>query len=495
MIFRLAFGGLRDRPWRSLFLLAGFGLGVGVMIVLLAIGEAMVLQSKDEKLVGGGTISVLPEGLSLEVMKTGGVGGMFVSIANARFVHRQVLASPRLAGVVSAVAPQTDGALLYVRTPNGEYPMRAMGEIPSATRAVGAAPLIASGAWEDDQHDRRFLRPTLAELRQEIDRFHVTPATIPGPERESWGEWHYFNVISPDAKRWAFITLAVGGDVPNGEHGGQVLITVHEEGKRERRFETLVPSARIVLDTTRADLAVGESRVEVLPDGRYRVRATAREAATGAEARVDLTVDPQAGAYFPGASIGGERLVSGYAVPALRATARGSLCVSNRCETYENAASYHDHNWGVWQDVTWEWGSARLGAYSLLYGRVVRGGAGAVDEPLFVYLVDSLGFAGVFRPRNIVYDDSRRITANGRTVRVPVSADLFDTRGADTVRITLEIEDAAVTPMRVRRVGSDADAPLFVQMKGRARLTGRLQGRPLDDAGRGFFETWRKPPD
>ena len=86
MIFRLAFGGLRDRPWRSLFLLAGFGLGVGVMIVLLAIGEAMVLQSKDEKLVGGGTISVLPEGLSLEVMKTGGVGGMFVSISIDRLL-------------------------------------------------------------------------------------------------------------------------------------------------------------------------------------------------------------------------------------------------------------------------------------------------------------------------------------------------------------------------------------------------------------------------
>jgi hypothetical protein len=492
MIFRLAFGGLRDRPWRSLFLLAGFGLGVGVMIVLLAIGEAMVLQSRDEKLVGGGTISVLPEGLSLEVMKTGGVGGMFVSIANARFVHRQVLASPRLAGVVTAVAPQTDGALLYVRTPNGEFPMRAMGEIPSATRAVGAAPVIASGAWEDDEQDRRFLAPTLAELRHEMDHFHLTPASVPEAERESWGEWHYFNVISADAKRWAFITLAVGGDVPDGEYGGQVLITVHEEGKRERRFETLVPSARVVLDTTRADLVMGESRVEVMPDGRYRLVATARESGTGATASVELMVDPQTGAYFPGASIGGERFISGYAVPALRATASGSLCVAGRCEEYVDAQSYHDHNWGVWQDVTWEWGSARLGSYSLLYGRVVRGGDDAVNEPVFVYLVDSLGFAGVFRPRSITYEEGRSITVNGRTVRVPARGMLFDARGLDTVRIELEIEDAAATPMRVRRVGAEPGAPIFVQMKGRARLTGRLGGRVLNDEGRGFFETWRK---
>jgi len=492
MIFRLAFGGLRDRPWRSLFLLAGFGLGVGVMIVLLAIGEAMVLQSKDEKLVGGGTISVLPEGLSLEVMKTGGVGGMFVSIANARFVHRQVLASPRLAGVVTAVAPQTDGALLYVRTPTGEFPMRAMGEIPSATRAVGAAPVIASGAWEDDDHDRRFLAPTLAELRHEMDHFHFTPASVPADERKSWGEWHYFNVMSADAKRWAFITLAVGGDVPNGEYGGQVLITVHEEGKRERRFETMVPRARVVLDTTRADLTVGESRVEVMPDGRYRLFATAREAATGAEAKVELVVDPQTGAYFPGASIGGERFISGYAVPALRATATGSLCIAARCEQYADAQSYHDHNWGVWQDVTWEWGSARLGSYSLLYGRVVRGGDDAVNEPIFVYLVDSLGFAGVFRPRSMTYEEGRSVTVNGRTVRVPARAMLFDARGLDTVRIELEIEDAAATPMRVRRVGAEQGAPLFLQMKGTARLTGRLNGRVLDESGRGFFETWRK---
>jgi hypothetical protein len=73
----------------------GIRLGVGVMITLLAIGEAMVLQSKDEKLVGGGDVTVLPEGLDLEVMKTGGVGGMWFSVTNARLLHRHC--SPRRA--------------------------------------------------------------------------------------------------------------------------------------------------------------------------------------------------------------------------------------------------------------------------------------------------------------------------------------------------------------------------------------------------------------
>ena len=75
MIATLAFRNLVIRPWRSLLLLAGFGLGVGVMIVLLSIGNAMVSQSREEKLIGGGDITILPEGVDVEVLKTGGVGG------------------------------------------------------------------------------------------------------------------------------------------------------------------------------------------------------------------------------------------------------------------------------------------------------------------------------------------------------------------------------------------------------------------------------------
>lgn len=492
MIWRLALRGLLDRPWRSAFLLGGFGLGVGVMITLLAIGEAMVAQSLDEKLVGGGDVTVLPEGLDLEVMKTGGVGGMFVSVANARFVHRQLLASPRLASQVAAVAPQTDGVLLYVRHAGVEHAVRAIGELPSATAAVGAAPTIVAGAWTDDDADRRWLAPTAAELRHEIDRFHHTPDAVPPDERRTWGEWHYFNVLSDDGKRWAFLTLAVGGDVPDGEWGGQVLLTVHEQGRGERRFVRLVPPSRIRLDTARADLALGEDRVEVLADGRYRVTAAAAEVGTGARATIALTVTPAPHAYFPGASIGGEALLSGYAVPALRAEADGELCVDGRCERFRAAQAYHDHNWGVWRDVQWEWGAARAGAFTFLYGRVHRGGADDVREPLFVYLVDSLGFRAIFRPREIRYVDGETRRVDGRAIRVPTQALMEDVRGGDTLRITLEIEDAMASDVRrtpdARR---DAVRPLLVQMKGIARLGGRLGGVPLVGEGRGFFETYR----
>src|SRR5881392_3633889 len=108
MIELLALRNLVLKPWRSAFLLFGYALGVGVMIVLLSIGEALLAQARDEKLVGGGAVTVLPEGIDVEVMKTGGLGGLFFSIDHARFIYRQLLAAPRLTPYVAAVAPQID---------------------------------------------------------------------------------------------------------------------------------------------------------------------------------------------------------------------------------------------------------------------------------------------------------------------------------------------------------------------------------------------------
>jgi hypothetical protein len=70
----LAWRSVTYRPWRALFLCGGFGLGVGVMITLLAVGEAMVAQASQERLVGGGQVTVLPEGIDIEVLTTGGLG-------------------------------------------------------------------------------------------------------------------------------------------------------------------------------------------------------------------------------------------------------------------------------------------------------------------------------------------------------------------------------------------------------------------------------------
>jgi hypothetical protein len=237
--------------------------------------------------------------------------------------------------------------------------------------------------------------------------------------------------------------------------------------------------------------------VTVEADGHYRVHAVAREDATGAPLALDLDVAPARGAYFPGAALT-SGLVSGYVVPALRADATGAICVAAACTRYDAAQAYHDHNWGTWRGVTWEWGAARAGSYTLLYGRVQPPDSVASAQPLFVYLVDSAGFLAVFRPRAIRYQDARTTRVNGREIRTPASAEMVDVRDGDTLRITLRIEDASATDTRASLIerGDALGArglvrPYFVQMKGTATIAGRIRGTPLAGTGAGFFETYR----
>ena len=148
MIEQLALRNITYRPWRSMLLFFGFGIGVAVMIVLLSIGEAMLFQARNEKLVGGGSVTVLPEGVDVEVMKTGGIGGLFFSIDHASFLYRQLFASPRFAKEIPAVAPQIEGRLLYVRALDGsEYPVQASGAAGVCARPAArwTSSRIASG--------------------------------------------------------------------------------------------------------------------------------------------------------------------------------------------------------------------------------------------------------------------------------------------------------------------------------------------------------------
>jgi hypothetical protein len=201
-------------------------------------------------------------------------------------------------------------------------------------------------------------------------------------------------------------------------------------------------------------------------------------------------------AYFPGVSMISGGFVSGYVVPGLRASATGTLCVDNACEELDNAQSYHDHNWGVWRNVTWEWGAARAGQYTFLYGRVYPPDSTASIPPVLVYLVDSLGFRAVFRPKTISYEDNLAVRSGTNSIRVPSHATLFDARGADTLRLDVTIEDAIATDTRPGRergspVAGARARPFFIQMKGTARISGRVDGAPLTGSGTGFFETYR----
>ncbi len=148
--------------------------------------------------------------------------------------------------------------------------------------------------------------------------------------------------------------------------------------------------------------------------------------------------------------------------------------------------------------MTWEWGAGRAGEYTLLYGRVQPPDSLGTRSSLFLYLVDRDGFQALFRPGDIAYVDDRTITVAGEAVRVPSSGVMLDARGGDTLRVELIVDDATATDTRLGFIErGEAEAarrlvrPYFVQMKGRLRVTGRVNGRPVTGEGSGFFETYR----
>jgi hypothetical protein len=469
MLFRIVVAELRHRPGRIAFLLGGYSLGVSVMVVLLAVGEAMLEQARDRALVGGGDVVVVPAGISPDMLRAGGATSLFLAIDQARFVQQRVLESARGREDygVTAASPVIVDRLVEIAAPGGTFPALASGEIPGRARAAGAAPDLLAGRWTDSEADRLWVEPSPDALYRRIDRFHLPT----GAGRDStWAEWHYFNVVlGPD--RWVYVTLMVAGEVGvPGRWGGRVLMTVRGRDGAHRSLTSDVDGALVRFDTASADLRIGGTGSVTQADGVYRVVAEA-----GGE-RVELEIRPAPGRYFPPADLGGSALVSGYVVPALFAEATGTVCLP-ACERVSGAQAYHDHNWGVWRNVSWEWGAASSPRLSLLYG-VVRGEdttAAAAPRGVFAYLVDERGVRGLYRPSPIRVEETQVVEG----VRVPRRLSFEDSRRG--FRVEIEVQSAHVSDMRRER------RRWFVQMRGVATVA---TAGAAPERLPGFFETY-----
>lgn len=479
----LAFRHLLVRKRRSLFLLFGFSLGVGVMIVLLSVGEAMLNQSRDVSLVGGGDVTVLPQGIDVEAMRTGGLSGMYFGIDRARFLTRQTLGGPRHNGLLRTVSPAIEGKLLYLRHAGRTVAVRAGAEIPSRAASVGSGLDVRSGAWRDSPRDSAYVAPTPQQLYDELDRFHLPPR-----RDSSWAEWHYFNIVT-GPNEWWYVTYLIGGEVRHGKlseseakgWGGRLLVTHRRPDGKYERLDIPVNPQRIVFDTAKADLLLGDSWVKQR-DGRYRLHARV----PAKELEMDIDLRPAPNRYFPPVELAQDEFLSSYVVPALAADASGRICLRSHCRRFDAAPAYHDHNWGTWRGVTWEWGAAQGSRFDLLYGGLYGPGQSKNDvaSPFFLTLVDSLGLKQVLRFSRIEYRGSRPVVGAG-AAHAPASFSLTARREADTVRLEVQVSDAVATEMPVadfRRV--------FLQMRGRFSLAGRVAGNAVADSGSGFFETY-----
>jgi hypothetical protein len=221
----------------------------------------------------------------------------------------------------------------------------------------------------------------------------------------------------------------------------------------------------------------------------YRIHAEVGGAA--GPLKLDLQLTPTPNGYFPPVQLREADFISGYVVPGLVADASGTICLKSRCSRLSKVPAYHDHNWGVWRDVTWEWGNARGSRLNLLYGGVYgsadRSDRGSVRSPFFMAVLDSLGVKQVLRFQRISYHGSRKVTGNSGA-RGPEQFDLQAVRDADTLNLRVRVLDALGTAME-----SGEFRRVFLQMRGRFTLAGRLLGQEMADSGSGFFETYVTP--
>lgn len=481
MIPRLVFRSLGRKPGRSALLLLGYGLGVGVTIALLSIGTALLDQARDRELVGGGDLTVVPRGVDLETLRTSGTGSLGLALQEAPFLYRQVLTGPRFAAEVSAAAPWIDDRLLYLQTGGNEIPISAGGEIPSRSAALGAAPHLTAGSWEDVPADRAWTEPGDSSLYASIDAFHVPPPAA--RDDSTWAEWHYVNVLFPGRHAVLYLTFMVAGRLPDGRWGGRVLAT-WQEGSSSRAYVADVPSREVDFSTRRPDLRLGAAgSVRLDSAGRYRILARVPAENGRGELRVRLLLDPVSRSYLPPLDVSSAAFVSGYVAPVLLGRATGRVCADGRCVVPRRVPAYHDHNWGVWRRVTWDWGHADLDSLGVLYGGV-RGPSGRAGRR-FLYLVDRRGYRGLLPV------ESLEVRWSGKGPgRRPKHIDLVARSGEDSVELGVAVRSARST---AGAAGGAGEGSQFWQMLGTATLRGRLHGRAVGGSGPGTFETWTRP--
>jgi hypothetical protein len=231
------------------------------------------------------------------------------------------------------------------------------------------------------------------------------------------------------------------------------------------------------------DMDVAGSRVR-LEGLRYRISLDLAGEGGGDGLSGEITLDATPGRSVPPFVVRGRAgWVSGYVVPVLSGELRGRLRTGGREVSLDGATGYHDHNWGFWEGVTWQWGQVQHGDLSFVYGRV-HPPPDAADPGRVP------GFLGVLGPEGPVgyaADVSIEETSEpgtGRPSRIVVEG-----RGpALSLEMSLEVEDAAVTRMGPELFGGGMD---FYQLRVRYRVAGEVAGRTLEFVAPGSAETFR----
>jgi len=471
MILRLAVRSLATRPLRSAVLAAGFGLGIAVMAELLGVGEVILEQARSPALAGGGDLVV---------------AGASGPLDSARFLLASVIGSDTFRHRTAAASPSRK-ATLYLIVKRGEaIPVSVRGGIPSLQKAVGEPEVDGQSNWRDEPADASWTQPPPGDILRAMDRFHPVPRDA---AQTAWAEWLYFNGRTADGRIRFYLTFLVGGAIENGKRPAVVRLQLDRAGRSTNYSALAAIDERALLESA-PDLDIAGNRVRV--DGsQYRLALALAREGGGRHARDvvgEITLDAVPGRSLPPVTIHGARgWVTGYVVPVLSGMIHGTLTVEGEPLSLDGAAGYHDHNWGFWNGVHWQWGQVANGDLSIVYGRVFP--PATVADPDRVP-----GFLGVLGPDGpIAFSTNVAIVEGGhagtpRQITVHARGDTID------VTLTFTVAELVRTPMSLTQVATGAAPMDFLQLGGTYRVAGRAADREIAFTSRGSAETFRPSP-
>jgi hypothetical protein len=459
VIGRLAVRSLTAHPVRSAVLAAGFGVGVAVMAILLGVAEIVLEQSRAPALIGGGDVLIR---LAPEVP--------------GRLVMAGALQNDALRSRIRAASPSHAAALSLIHE-GREIPVDARGGIPSLERRVGDPETMGIADWQDSEDDIAWTQDTPEEVLRHIDRFH----TIPDAPlwSDSWAEWLYFNGRAGDAR--FYLTFLVGPATADGRRSAGVRLQLNRGGRLETFSEShTITEAEALLAP---DLTLGASSVRLV-GMQYRVHLDL-PGQGGGRVRGDFTIEASAGRLVPPLELTGARgWLSGYVVPVMSGQLDGMLDVNGDVVPFADGTGYHDHNWGFWEGVSWQWGQVQHGDLSILFGRVFPPSEAADPDRV-------PGFVGVLGPDGpLTYTDNVTITETNDEGGQPQSLVVTATRGVGVeIEIAFDVESAITTEAGGSRLL--ADSLDFFQLNGTYTVTGHIDTETLAFTAPGSAETFR----
>jgi len=173
---------------------------------------------------------------------------------------------------------------------------------------------------------------------------------------------------------------------------------------------------------------------------------------------------------------------TGYVVPVMSGALDGAIEIAGARLSFEGGRGYHDHNWGFWQGVSWQWGQAQQGDLSVIYGRVFPPPEAADPQTI-------PGFVGVLGPNGpLGYSTDVRITEDNDERGQPKTINVRARGSALDLDLRFDVASAVTTHMAQGPLANGVD---FLQMRGQYTVSGRAGSREIKFSAPGAAETFR----